>query len=78
MFGVYLFIYNGRANVNTVQNNSSEAIVTELNIGPNHHKPHNINKIVILKWLFSSTQQRRKSTLLLLFSCPSNTLSRDL
>ena len=46
--------------MNTEQNNSSEAIVTELNIGPDHHKPHNINKIVILKWLFFSDTTTEK------------------
>ena len=54
------------------------SMVTELNIEPHHHKPHNIPEIYILKWLLSERQIRRKSTLLSTFLCPSSIFSRDL
>ena len=64
--------------MNTVYEPFFSPMVTELNIGPDHHKPKNIHHIFILKWLVPETQLRRKSTLLPNFLYISNTLSRDL
>ena len=71
-------ISNGRMNVNTVYEPFFSPMVTELNIGPDHHKPKNIPHMFTLKWLVPETQLRRKSTLLPNFLYISNLLSRDL
>ena len=67
-----------KTNVNTAYESFFSPMVTELNIGPQHHKPKNIRQMFTLKWLFSETQLRRKSTLLSNFLYISNTFSRDL
>ena len=67
-----------KTNVNTAYESFFSPMVTELNIGPHHHKPKNIRQIFTLKWLFPETQLRRKSTLLSKFLYISNTFSRDL
>ena len=64
--------------MNTAYESFFSPMVTELNIGPHHHKPKNIHQMFTLKWLSPETQLRRKSTLLSNFFNKSNTLSRDL